>query len=64
MGDLDSKWLDIKEMLDSDEDGLPHAAKLNRLIEEYEEAKRNAQELCSTRRNSIFRRLEGEDVDV
>lgn len=29
MGDLDSKWLDIKEMLDSDEDGLPHAAKLN-----------------------------------
>jgi hypothetical protein len=60
MGELDSKWSEIKELLESNEDGLTHAARLNRLIEDYEEAKRNAPELCSTRRNSVFRRLEGE----
>lgn len=55
---MESKWNKIKNLLRRDETGLPEAAELNLLISDFEEEKRNAPELCSTRRNSVFKRLD------
>ena len=57
--EIANKWIEVRERLKNiDQDGLPNLAEVNRLINELEEAKRNAPELCSTRRNSVFKRLD------